>query len=56
MPTRSLSTPTSQFLYVANNGSANVSGFRFYASTGGLTAVSGAPFAAGNLPGFIATF
>ena len=46
----------SQFLYVANNGSANVSGFRFYASTGGLTAVSGAPFAAGNLPGFIATF
>lgn len=48
--------PTSQFLYVANNGSANVSGFRFDASTGGLTPIIGSPFAAGNLPDFVATF
>jgi 6-phosphogluconolactonase len=48
--------PTSQFLYVANNGSANVSGFRIDASTGGLTPITGSPFAAGNLPDFIATF
>jgi 6-phosphogluconolactonase len=46
--------PTSQFLYVANNGSANVSGFRFDGS-GGLTPVSGSPFAAGNSPGSLAT-
>jgi 6-phosphogluconolactonase len=46
--------PTNQFLYVVNNGSANVSGFRFDASTGGLTPITGSPFAAGNLPGFIA--
>ncbi len=48
--------PTSQFLYVANNGSANVSGFNFNASTGGLTPIIGSPFAAGNLPDFVATF
>lgn len=48
--------PTSQFLYIANNGLANVSGFRFDASTGGLTVITGSPFAAGNLPDFIATF
>jgi len=48
--------PTSQFVYVANSGSANVSGFRFDASTGGLTPITGSPFAAGNQPDFVATF
>jgi len=48
--------PTSQFLYVANNGSANVSGFRFDALTGALIPITGSPFAAGNLPDFVATF
>ncbi len=48
-----LGTP---FLYVANDGSADVSGFRFDASTGGLTPITGSPFPAGNHPGFIATF
>jgi 6-phosphogluconolactonase len=48
--------PTSQFLYVANSGSANVSGFKFDGSTGGLTPLAGSPFAAGNQPEFVATF
>jgi 6-phosphogluconolactonase len=48
--------PTSQFLYVANSGSADVSGFRFDAATGGLTPITGSPFAAGNQPEFVATF
>jgi 6-phosphogluconolactonase len=48
--------PTSQFIYVANSGSANVSAFRFDTSTGGLTAIAGSPFAAGNQPEFVATF
>ena len=46
---------TNQFLYVANDGSADVSGFRFDASTGGLTLITGSPFPAGNLPDFLAT-
>jgi 6-phosphogluconolactonase (cycloisomerase 2 family) len=45
-----------QFLYVANDGSANVSGFRLDASTGALTPMSGSPFPAGNHPQFITTF
>jgi 6-phosphogluconolactonase len=47
--------PTSQFLYLANNGSANVAGFRFDASTGGLTPIAGSPFAAGNAADFVTT-
>jgi 6-phosphogluconolactonase len=47
--------PTSQFLYVANNGSANVSGFRFDGSAGGITPITGSPFAAGNSPDSLTT-
>ena len=50
------SDPTNQFLYVANNGSANVSGFRFDAATGGLIPITGSPFTTGNVPDFVATF
>ena len=45
-----------QFLYVANGGSADVSGFRFDASTGGLTPITGSPFPAGNHPDFVTVF
>ena len=48
--------PTNQFLYVANDGAANVSGFRLDASTGALTRMSGSPFPAGHHSDFIATF
>ncbi len=48
--------PLNQFLYVTNDGAANVSGFRLDASTGALTPISGSPFPAGNHPDFIATF
>ena len=44
------------FVYVANDGSADVSGFRFDASTGGLTPITGSPFPAGNHPDFVAVF
>jgi 6-phosphogluconolactonase (cycloisomerase 2 family) len=47
---------TNQFLYVANDGAANISAFRLDAATGSLTPVSGSPIAAGNHPSFIATF
>ena len=46
--------PANQFLYVANDGSANISGFRLDASTGALTPMAGSPFPAGNHPEFIA--
>jgi YVTN family beta-propeller protein len=48
--------PTNQFLYVAHDGSADASGFRFDASTGGLTPFTGSPFPAGNHPDFITVF
>ena len=48
--------PTNQFLYVADDGAANVSAFRLDAATGSLTPITGSPFAAGNHPAFIATF
>ena len=47
---------TNQFLYVANDGSADVSGFRLNAASGALTPVASSPFPAGNDPQFIATF
>jgi 6-phosphogluconolactonase (cycloisomerase 2 family) len=46
---------TNQFLYVANELGATVSGFRLDAATGGLTPMA-APFPAGNGPQFVATF
>jgi 6-phosphogluconolactonase len=45
--------PSNQFLYIANDGAGNVSGFKRKPG-GGLTAISGSPFAAGNNPDFIA--
>ena len=47
--------PTNQFLYVADDGAANVAAFRIDA-TGSLTPIAGSPFAAGPHPEFIATF
>jgi len=45
-----------QFLYVANDGAANISGFTLDLLTGALTPMAGSPFPAGNHPKFIATF
>jgi len=42
--------PTGKFVYVANEGSTNVSGYTLNATTGALTAISGSPFAAGLVP------
>jgi 6-phosphogluconolactonase (cycloisomerase 2 family) len=44
--------PSGQFLYVANDGAGNVSGYK--RNGGILTAIPGSPFAAGNRPDFIA--
>ena len=44
--------PSGQFVYVANDGAGNVSGYR--RNGGILTAIPGSPFAAGNRPDFIA--
>jgi 6-phosphogluconolactonase (cycloisomerase 2 family) len=45
---------SNQFLYVGNGGSANISGYHLDTSNGGLSAIPGSPFAAGNQPDFIA--
>jgi 6-phosphogluconolactonase (cycloisomerase 2 family) len=44
---------TDQFVYVGNDGSANVSEFTFNAASGVLTPVAGSPVAAGSHPDFI---
>jgi 6-phosphogluconolactonase len=46
--------PSNQFLYVGNEGSANIAGYKFDTANGGLTAIPGSPFAAGSQPDFIA--
>jgi 6-phosphogluconolactonase len=38
------------FVYVANQGSNNISAFALTVSTGALTAIAGSPFAAANQP------
>jgi 6-phosphogluconolactonase len=43
-----------RFLYVANGGSNNISAFLINASSGALTAISGSPFLAGNMPNSVA--
>lgn len=43
------------FLYVANGGSGNISGFSVNASNGNLMPIPGSPFAAGTNPSSIAT-
>ncbi len=45
--------PTARFVYVVNNGSANVSEFALE-STGELTPIAGSPVAVGNNPGSMA--
>src|SRR5262249_25069092 len=42
--------PSGRFLYVANSGSYNVSGFSIDSATGRLTAIPGSPFPAPVLP------
>ena len=44
--------PTDQFLYVCNDGAANISGYTFTA--GKFTPIPGSPFPAGHHPDFIA--
>lgn len=46
--------PSNQFVYVGNDGSANISGYKLNAENGELTAIPGSPFTAGNHPDFIA--
>jgi 6-phosphogluconolactonase len=46
--------PSNQFLYVGNEGSANIAGYKFDPANGGLTAIPGSPFAAGSQPDFLA--
>lgn len=41
--------PTGSYVYVANYGSNNISGFTLNASSGQLTSISGSPFASGGL-------
>jgi len=48
-PVALAATPNGDFLYVANSGSNNISGFRIGAD-GRLTAVTGSPFAGGSNP------
>jgi 6-phosphogluconolactonase len=43
-----------RFLYVANRGSGNVSGYTIDPASGNLTAIAGSPFAAGGNPVAIA--
>ena len=43
-----------QFVYVANSGSNNVSGYTINATTGALTAIAGSPFPAGLNPRSVA--
>ncbi len=46
--------PTGDFVYVANDQSANVSEFTLNSTTGVLSPVMGSPVAAGSNPDFIA--
>jgi 6-phosphogluconolactonase (cycloisomerase 2 family) len=40
--------PTGSFVYVANKGSNNISGFTLTLASGKLTAISGSPFSSGG--------
>jgi YD repeat-containing protein len=46
--------PSGRFVYVANQGSNNVSAYTIDPNTGILSAIPGSPFAAGNGPVFVA--
>jgi 6-phosphogluconolactonase (cycloisomerase 2 family) len=45
--------PSGAFLYIANQGTGNVSAFTITSGTGLLTSISGSPFSAGTAPVFI---
>jgi 6-phosphogluconolactonase len=47
-PTGVIVDPTGAYVYVANKGSNNISGFNLNASSGQLTVISGSPFASGG--------
>ena len=47
-------TNADRFVYVANGGSNNISAYAINAANGALTAISGSPFPAGNVPYAIA--
>ena len=40
--------PTGSYVYVANKGSNNISGFTLTLASGKLTAISGSPFSSGG--------
>jgi 6-phosphogluconolactonase len=46
--------PLDNFVYVANQGSNNISAFALNAATGALTSIAGSPFVAGNQPSSVA--
>jgi 6-phosphogluconolactonase len=46
--------PLDNFVYVANQGSNNISAFALNAATGALTSIAGSPFAAGTQPSAVA--
>ena len=48
-PTGVIVDPTGSYVYVANKGSNNISGFALTATSGALTAIAGSPFASGGL-------
>jgi 6-phosphogluconolactonase len=48
-PTGVIVDPTGSYVYVANKGSNNISGFTLTATSGQLTAIAGSPFASGGL-------
>lgn len=47
-PNAVLLDPTGSYVYVANKGSNNISGFTLTATSGKLTAISGSPFSSGG--------
>ena len=49
-PTAALQVLSGKFLYVANQGSNNISAYSIDPNTGALTAISGSPFTAGTKP------
>lgn len=47
-PTGVIVDPTGAYVYVANKGSNNISGFALNSTSGALTAISGSPFGSGG--------
>src|SRR6478609_11597218 len=53
-PRHSLHTDKSEFAYVVNNGSSDISVYHVDSETGALNQVPGSPFGAGRFPDSIA--